>query len=237
MKKLFAAVLALVMALSLTTLAFATDPSTDGGGEEEVEITIPVNKILNITDKTPGAVIFNLKLTGNDGQAIVLPDGGGIAVTPLRVNGTQVTAGSIIIRGSVDSVRRTFIETGFIVQEVNDTADGWSYDNTAWHVTIRDKATGYALSSEDDSCPIEAVAWHGEFVGDEFIAYDQMPSPSISFTNTYTKSSTPRYYYNSTTTTTEPTSSPKTFDAGIALYAALSLTSLTGMAALGRKKF
>ena len=64
-----------------------------------------------------------------------------------------------------------------------------------------------------------------------------MPSPSISFTNTYTKSSTPRYYYNSTTTTTEPTSSPKTFDAGIALYAALSLTSLTGMAALGRKKF
>lgn len=50
------------------------------------------------------------------------------------------------------------------------------------------------------------------------------------------KTYTPRYYYNSTTPT-EPAPSPKTFDAGIALYAVLSLTSLTGMAALGRKKF
>jgi len=71
-------------------------------------------------------------------------------------------------------------------------------------------------------------------MGDYGLNHDGESDPvhTLTFENEYT--STPRYYYNSTT---EPAPSPKTFDAGIALYAALSLTSLTGMAALGRKKF
>ena len=43
----------------------------------------------------------------------------------------------------------------------------------------------------------------------------------------------PRYYYNSTTTTTKDdtkTSSPKTFDAGIGIYAVTAVLSVTGMA-------
>ena len=54
----------------------------------------------------------------------------------------------------------------------------------------------------------------------------------------------PRYYYNSTTTTTTTTTkadgtkgSPKTFDAGMGIYALTAVLSVTGMAYVGKKKF
>ena len=50
-----------------------------------------------------------------------------------------------------------------------------------------------------------------------------------------------RYYYNSTTTTTDTKTtdtkgSPKTFDAGIALYVGMALTSAAGVAFVGKKR-
>ena len=52
----------------------------------------------------------------------------------------------------------------------------------------------------------------------------------------------PRYYYNSTTTTTDTKAdgtkgSPKTFDAGVGIYALTAVLSVTGMAYVGKKKF
>lgn len=48
----------------------------------------------------------------------------------------------------------------------------------------------------------------------------------------------PRYYYNSTTTTTkdEAKGSPKTFDAGIGIYAVTAVLSVTGMAWTAKKR-
>ena len=48
----------------------------------------------------------------------------------------------------------------------------------------------------------------------------------------------PRYYYNSTTTTTKDGSktSPKTFDAGIGIYAVTAVLSVTGMAWTAKKR-
>ena len=51
----------------------------------------------------------------------------------------------------------------------------------------------------------------------------------------------PRYYYNSTTTTDTKADgtkgSPKTFDAGVGIYALTADLSVTGMACVGKKKF
>ena len=51
----------------------------------------------------------------------------------------------------------------------------------------------------------------------------------------------PRYYYNSTTTTDTKADgtkgSPKTFDAGMGIYALTAVLSVTGMAYVGKKKF
>ena len=57
----------------------------------------------------------------------------------------------------------------------------------------------------------------------------------------YTVPQPPRYYYNSTTTTDtkkdETKGSPKTFDAGVGIYALTAVLSVTGMACVGKKKF
>ena len=58
---------------------------------------------------------------------------------------------------------------------------------------------------------------------------------------TYTVEKIVRYYYNSTTTTDtkkdDSKSSPKTFDAGVGVYAVSAILSVTGMAYVGKKKF
>ncbi len=55
---------------------------------------------------------------------------------------------------------------------------------------------------------------------------------------TYTKPSTGYYYYHPTTDTktTDTKGSPKTFDAGIALYVGMALTSAAGVAFVGKKR-
>ena len=60
--------------------------------------------------------------------------------------------------------------------------------------------------------------------------------------DSYTVPQPPRYYYNSTTTTTDTKAdttkgSPKTFDAGVGIYAVSALLSVTGMAYVGKRKF
>ena len=49
----------------------------------------------------------------------------------------------------------------------------------------------------------------------------------------------PRYYYNSTTTDTKADNtkgSPKTFDAGVGIYAVTAVLSVTGMAWTAKKR-
>ena len=57
-------------------------------------------------------------------------------------------------------------------------------------------------------------------------------------TCTVTVKAAPRYYYNSTTTTTKDGSktSPKTFDAGVGIYAVTAVLSLSGMAWTAKKR-
>ena len=67
-------------------------------------------------------------------------------------------------------------------------------------------------------------------------------SGAITEGNPYTVPARYYYYYNSTTTTTDTKAddtkgSPKTFDAGMGIYAVSALLSVTGMACVGRKKF
>ena len=87
------------------------------------------------------------------------------------------------------------------------------------------------VSSADNTCSIEvpgACAVGGNEIAQSDFTINVKPTP-------------PRYYYNSTTTTDtkkdETKGSPKTFDAGVGIYAVSALLSVTGMAYVGKKKF
>ncbi len=76
-----------------------------------------------------------------------------------------------------------------------------------------------------------AKAGDGFSEGSVATGYTNMGSGNHSYT-------APRYYYNSTTTTTKDGSktSPKTFDAGMGIYAVTAVLSVTGMAWVGKKR-
>ena len=77
-----------------------------------------------------------------------------------------------------------------------------------------------------------AKAGNGFSEGSVATGYTNMGSGNHSYT-------APRYYYyNSTTTTTKDGSktSPKTFDAGVGIYAVTAMLSVTGMAWVGKKR-
>ena len=77
-----------------------------------------------------------------------------------------------------------------------------------------------------------AKAGDGFSEGSDATGYTNMGSGDHSYT-------APRYYYyNSTTTTTKDGSkaSPKTFDAGVGIYAVTAMLSVTGMAWVGKKR-
>ena len=77
-----------------------------------------------------------------------------------------------------------------------------------------------------------AKAGNGFSEGSVATGYTNMGSGNHSYT-------APRYYYyNSTTTTTKDGSktSPKTFDAGVGIYAVTAVLSVTGMAWVGKKR-
>ncbi len=235
MKKLFAAVLALVTALSLTTLAFATDPSTDGGGEEEqcIEITVPVTvTVKKGGENAPGQAEFHFEILSLNGSSLMDGSREGVKISVTSITTKGIGDYTEYLKVTASQEGWASLSDGFIIREINDGLDGWSYDDRLWHVSTVSVMSSSNMAHKGVVHPAvydnDAGFYRPDYTGDDYQA--------ALFTNTYTKSSTPRYYYNSTTPT-EPAPSPKTFDAGIALYAALSLTSLTGMAALGRKKF
>ena len=123
--------------------------------------------------------------------------------------------GKLIISGPTKQVRQ-FVCEGFSVREVNDNLPRWTYSDAVW----------YVLPGEaEDENGIPKMNIYSTRNG-EGAAEDQM-----TFVNTYKRNST-----NKTTTPEKPISSPKTFDAGVALYGVSALLSLTGAALVIKRK-
>ena len=125
--------------------------------------------------------------------------------------------GKLIISGPADQVGE-FISEGFYVREVNDKLSRWTYSDAVWHV-----------SPEGEIRPAKMVKTDNGEVYD--VSNDAAAESRMTFVNIYTHNTTP------TPPPTEKTfSSPKTFDAGVALYGVSALLSLTGTALVIKRK-
>ena len=114
-----------------------------------------------------------------------------------------------------------------------DTGDGTKPEPTL----VEHNRTVLRPTSDPEKSGHTFTGW---YLGDEKYNFDTPVTAPLTLTAKWEKvpSSGGYYYYHPTTDTktTDTKGSPKTFDPGVALYAALSLLSLTGMVALNGKK-
>ena len=183
--------------------------------ENLTTVEIPFTKTVKLGGNTaPGKTDFELEIfdIGNSNKN-EYKDVTYTAVVTTKGAGDY--DGKLIISGPTKQVRQ-FVCEGFSVREVNDNLPRWTYSDAVW----------YVLPGEaEDENGIPKMNIYSTRNG-EGAAEDQM-----TFVNTYKRNST-----NKTTTPEKPISSPKTFDAGVALYGVSALLSLTGAALVIKRK-
>ena len=179
-------------------------------------VEIPFTKTVKLGGNTgPGKTEFKLEIfdIGN-GSADGYKD---VTYTAaVTTNGAGSYNGELVISGPAAQIR-DFVSEGFYVREVNDNLSGWTYSDAVWHINA---------NGEIRPAKLETTA-NGEFYG---VVNTADTVREMTFENTYT------YNTSYTIPDEQPISSPKTFDAGVALYGVSALLSLSGTALVIKRK-
>lgn len=140
----------------------------------------------------------------------------------VTTNGVGSYDGKLIISGPEYQVQQCISE-GIYVREVNDGASGWTYSTAEWYVDFTPREA-------QDGKPLPFTIHPNDVQG--------APVDKMTFENIYTHNrTTPAQRPTEKPNTPETTiSSPKTFDAGVALYGVSALLSLSGTALLIKRK-
>lgn len=128
-----------------------------------------------------------------------------------------------------------YLEHGFFVHEKTHSDTHWACDTQCWfvqyHVSHSEdgNSTPVTCFKVDDCNTIPAFteACNGNSTVEHYLN-------GVTFTNVYTKNV---HRVPSSTTPTAKIEAPKTFDAGIAVYGVMAVSSLFGMGYVGKKKF
>ena len=228
-KTVFALLLALAMVLCLAAAAGATEvggtvgeegivvgPVAPGNYPTSTELEIPFTKTVKLGGNTDsGTTDFTIAVC--DVGAHDLSDYTDVTYSVVvTTSGAGSYDGELIISGPKEQVAK-FVSEGFFVREVNDNRSGWTYSDAVWHVDA---------NGEIRPAKLETTA-NGEFYG---VVNTADTVRKMTFENTYT------YNTSYTIPDEQPISSPKTFDAGVALYGVSALLSLSGTALVIKRK-
>ena len=118
------------------------------------------------------------------------------------------------------------------------TGDTYHIGTTAANAAVRNAASGETVTVVKGNAALTEVPAGVVVVPGEGTT---VTVNGVTVTgDSYTVPQPPRYYYNSTTTTTDTKTdgakgSPKTFDAGVGIYAVTAVLSVTGMAWTAKK--
>ena len=182
--------------------------------ENLATVKIPFTKTVKLGGNTgPGKTEFKLEIfdIGN-GSADGYKD---VTYTAaVTTNGAGSYNGELVISGPAAQIR-DFVSEGFFVREVKNNYSGWTYSDAVWFVKPE-----YQVNNGVPPMKIYLTKYTEEATAAE----------RMTFENTYT------YNTSYITPDLKPTSSPKTFDAGVALYGVSALLSLTGTALVIKRK-
>lgn len=182
-------------------------------------VEIPFTKVVKLGDnanadkQTFELEIFNIGNSNTSEYANVT------YTAKVETNGEGTyTTGKLVITGPADEVE-AFTGEGFYVREKNTKADNWTYSDAVWYVNpdLQNGLITYPATKRTSD--------NGDY-------YEIGDAAAMSFTNIYTR----HVSHTRTETTETKIESPKTFDAGIGLYAVSALLSVIGSAWLMGKK-
>lgn len=228
-KTVFALLLALVMTLGLAATAGATEVGETEGGDGIVvgpvgpgnyptltELEIPFTKTVKQGGNTaPGETVFTIAVCHVNAHGLSYYTDVTYKVV-ITTNGAGSYDGKLVISGPAEKVSK-FVSEGFYVREVNDGLSEWTYSDVVWYVSPEGEIFPARMETTDN--------------GDSYDAINNADAEGkMTFENTYT------YNTSYTTPDVKPTSAPKTFDAGVALYGVSALLSLTGTALVIKRK-
>ena len=173
------------------------------------EVTISENTITNLTGAEKNGAKY--------GSAIQLTSGKTFTVTNNTISNVPVNAihiHKLCSPAATVTISNNDITAGYLIWNEANLAQG-------------------NITSENNTCNIAnpGKSLTKVRVNDEEVV-------EVSESTTVINVKPPRYYYNSTTTTTkdEAKGSPKTFDAGVGIYAVTAVLSVTGMAWTAKKR-
>ena len=188
-------------------------------------------------------IIENTMITANEGSYAFDVDGDRRGYTAASVT----IRGSSTLTGDISFARGDNSKNSLEVTGGNFTADVSAYAPEGTPVAIVGNE-GYAVGSSaisaaanggKDVTVVKAGPINGVDAGKSILVARDVTGTVTINGNTVTAGTSYTvparyYYYNSTTTDTK--GSPKTFDAGIALYVGMALTSAAGVAFVGKKR-
>ena len=185
-------------------------------------VEIPFTKTVKLGgNRAPGKTDFTLEIFGiGNGAKDKYKD---VTYTAaVTTPGAGSYDGNLIISGPADQVG-DFICEGFYVREVKGSLSGWKYSDAVWHVMPE------YLHESGSPMQIYPTKLEKTPNGENYVD-GETPVGKMTFENIYTRNT------SYTTPDEKPISSPKTFDAGVALYGVSALLSLTGTALVIKRK-
>lgn len=166
-----------------------------------ITLTVPFTTTVKLGgDVAPGETVFTLKIVGaNAGDAGYADVTVSASVT---TNGAGSYTGAMTLTGPFQQLRNMLCEGAF-VKQVDGGEKGWTYDDTVWGLLLTEVV---ALASTDDAAPeytvliLPATCEETENGMYYDLEWDADPVDQMSFTNTYTKSTSPQTGDNSNLT-------------------------------------
>lgn len=202
----------------------ATSPAefTNTYTENLATVEIPFTKTVKLGgNRAPGKTDFTLEIfdVGNSNTS-EYKDVTYTAVVTTKGAGNY--DGKLIISGPTKQVKQ-FVCEGFYVREVKGSLSGWKYSDAVWHVMPE------YLHESGSPMQIYPTKLEKTPNGENYVD-GETPVGKMTFENIYTRNT------SYTTPDEKPIASPKTFDAGVALYGVSALLSLTGAALVIKRK-
>lgn len=189
--------------------------------ENLTTVEIPFTKTVKLGGNTaPGKTDFTIAVCDvNAHDLSYYPDVKYTAT--VTTTGAGDYDGKLIISGPAGKVSE-FVSEGFYVREVNDGLPKWTYSDAVWYVSSEGEIFPAKMEKTDNGEFYDVIN-NADAVGK--MTFENIYTRNTSYTTPDEKPNTP-----------ETTASPKTFDAGVALYGVSALLSLTGTALVIKRK-